>query len=146
MAHLSEMINNMQLDFESFLKMHPFSASNGNVYNVALENIDFFNELHIKTIDMYLRLSQISSILSTELKNLVIITGYRGCGKTNFLRYIEYLANGGTINQTLYETFRNQLSSADDSELFKKQYREKRIQYTQLCRVLLIKKKSKVKS
>lgn len=122
MADLYDMINTRKLDFESFLKMHPFSASNKNVYNAALENVDFFEELHIKTVEMYVRLSEISSVLSTDLKNLVIITGYRGCGKTNFLRYIEYLANGGEINQTLQETYNRQLQSADDDKNFKKQY------------------------
>ena len=122
MADLCEMINTRKLDFESFLKMHPFSASNKNVYNAALESVDFFEELHIKTVEMYARLSEISSILSTDLKNLVIVTGYRGCGKTNFLRFIEHLANGGKINQTLQETYNRQLLSADDEKSFKKQY------------------------
>ena len=124
MANLADMINTRQLDFEFFLKMHPFSASNKNVYDDALESIDFFEELHIKTVEMYARLSEISNVLSTGLKNLVIITGYRGCGKTNFLRYIEYLANGGEINQTLQETYKHQLRCADDAISFKKQYRE----------------------
>lgn len=116
MADLCEMINSREIDFESFLKMHPFSARNMSVYGPALQNINYYSELHIKSVMMYLRLAEISNVLSTNLKNLVIITGYRGCGKTNFLRFIEHIAQGEEIRQTLSETFFAQQQNIDDPD------------------------------
>lgn len=116
MGRINAMINNGELTFENFLKMHPFSASSKNVYRSALEGIDFFSELYIKSIDMFLRLTEISNVVSRGEKNLVIITGYRGCGKTNFLRYIKWIASGGTIDKTLKQVKDFEVSYEKDED------------------------------
>lgn len=116
MERLVDMINSGELTFENFLKMHPFSASSKNVYRSALEGIDFFSELYIKSIDMFWRLAEISNVVSKSEKNLVIITGYRGCGKTNFLRYIKWIASGGSIDRTLKQVKDFELSYEKDED------------------------------
>jgi len=99
--NICEMINSAELSFEDFLKMHPFSESKRRLFRKALKEIDYFDKLYVKSINTYLTLAMISKVLSTSHRNLVFITGYRGCGKTNFLKYIEYIINGGIIGDTL---------------------------------------------
>lgn len=101
MDYLCEMINNGDLTFEDYLKIHPFSVSSKKIYKTALRGIDFFSEFYVKSVDTYIRLAEISNVVSTGMRNLVIITGYRGCGKTNFLRYVKHIARGGKIDKTL---------------------------------------------
>ena len=66
MLNLCEMINKGEIKFEEVLKMHPFSASSNMLYGRALEGIDYFSELHIKTIETYERLAQISVNFATN--------------------------------------------------------------------------------
>ena len=128
MGDLVSMINSGELTFEDFLKMHPFSASSMGVYTPALKGIQYFSKLYIKSVDLYEHLSEISSVILRNNKNLVVITGYRGCGKTNMLRYIEYLANGAEIDQNLREIHEYELSCESNDEVRKSLQK----QYTQV--------------
>lgn len=124
MDELCTMINKGELPFEYYLKMHPFSATNRAVFARALNNIDFFSELYFKSLKSYERLATISSVLSNNLKNLIIITGYRGCGKTNFLHYVKYLCEGGDIHSTLEDTKNDELKRTKNDDI-EKEIRER---------------------
>lgn len=89
MGELVTMINKGEITLAQFLTMHPFSATASRIYNRALKGTDFFQELYIMNRKTYERLTIICSVIDNAVKNLVVITGYRGCGKTNFLRLIE---------------------------------------------------------
>lgn len=116
MGKLGEMINHNQIELHQFFTMHPFSASEKRVYDSALKGIDFFRELYVKNNKTYERLAAVCNVINNEERNLVVVTGYRGCGKTNFLRLIKYIADGGTDLETLDELERIELGYARDIE------------------------------
>lgn len=116
MGKLGEMINNNQIELQQFFTMHPFSASEKRVYESALKGIDFFKELYVKNNKTYERLAIVCNVINNEERNLVVITGYRGCGKTNFLRLIKYIAEGGTDLEPLKELEQSDLYYAQNSE------------------------------
>lgn len=120
MYNLSKMVNEIQIDFEGYLKMHPFSLNTKDVYDPALEGINYYEELHIKTIGMFKRLAEITDVLNNQRQNLIMITGYCGTGKTNFVHFIEHLVNGGNINKTLAEVASIQRPIINDSDELKK--------------------------
>lgn len=103
MGKLGDMINNNEIELGQFFTMHPFSASEKNVYDLALKEIDFFKELYIKNNKTYERFATVCHVINNAKKNLVVITGYRGCGKTNFLRLIKHISDGGDGLETLEE-------------------------------------------
>ena len=80
---LGQMIDEGKIDLDQYLIMHPFFGKHKkNVYEEALRGIDFFNELYIKkAIKTYERLAIISKVFNNAERNLVVVTGYRGCGK-----------------------------------------------------------------
>ena len=116
MGKLGEMINHNQIELQQFFTMHPFSASEKRVYDSALKGIDFLRELYVKNNKTYERLATVCNVINNEERNLVVITGYRGCGKTNFLRLIKYIADGGTDLETLEDLERIELDYAQDIE------------------------------
>lgn len=116
MGKLGEMINHNQIELHQYFTMHPFSSSEKRVYDSALKGIDFFKELYVKNNKTYERLATVCTVINNEERNLVVVTGYRGCGKTNFLRLIKYIADGGTDLETLEELERIELVYARDVE------------------------------
>ena len=91
---LIDMINTTQINAEKFYLMHPFSASSNITYSKALTNIDFFSEFYVLSNKTYERLSEIATLSNDRTKNTLIITGYRGCGKTNFLKFCQAIIEG----------------------------------------------------
>jgi len=116
MGKLAYMINHNQIELHQFFTMHPFSMSQKKIYDAALEGIDFFNELYIKNNKTYERLATICNVINNVEKNLIVITGYRGCGKTNFLRLIKYLSDGGKGIETLEELKKYELDHVKNSD------------------------------
>lgn len=47
------MINHNKLDLDQFFYNAPFSSSQKRIYDSALDGIDFFNELYIKSNKTY---------------------------------------------------------------------------------------------
>lgn len=116
------MINSNELKIEQFFIMHPFAIHEKTIYEEALSNIDFFSELFVENNKTFERLSTLCNIIDNHDKNLLVITGYRGCGKTNFVRFVMNLAEcqHGLIPM---EDARNyELRMASESE-FKKEIR-----------------------
>ncbi len=120
MRKLVEMINSNQIELQQFFTMHPFSSSEKKIYDSALNGIDFFKELYVKNNKTYERLATICNVINNAKKNLVVVTGYRGCGKTNFLRLIKYIADGGADIETLEELEQIDLRYANDIEDLRK--------------------------
>ena len=116
MGKLGDMINKNEIELGQFFTMHPFSASEKSVYEMALKEIDFFKELYIKNNKTYERLATVCHVINNVKKNLVVITGYRGCGKTNFLRLIKYISDGGDVLETLEELRDLELAYAKNRE------------------------------
>ena len=116
MGKLGEMINHNQIELHQFFTMHPFSTSKKKVYDSALNGIDFFKELYVKNNKTYERLAMVCNVINNAERNLVVVTGYRGCGKTNFLRLIKYIADGGTDLETLEELEQIDLNYSRDIE------------------------------
>lgn len=125
---LGDMINHNQIELKQFFTMHPFSANQKRVYDLALKEIDFFKELYVKNNKTYERLATIGNVINNVQRNLVVVTGYRGCGKTNFLRLIKHIADGGNSLETLEELKNIELSYAKDVDdlknLIQKNYKD----------------------
>lgn len=90
---LLDMIKSSQLTVEQFYLMHPFSSSSNILYNKILKDINFFKEFYTLSNKTFDNLVDIANVANNTIKNTIIITGYRGCGKTNFLRYCDAIIN-----------------------------------------------------
>lgn len=115
-SKIEEMIDNGSLELNQFLTMHPFSATQNDVYNIALGDVDYFNQLYVRDISQYAYLAKICSLIRNSEKKLCIITGFRGCGKTNFLHFIKHISETGEIGPTLSEQYRLSLSLMNKNE------------------------------
>ena len=111
---LGQMIDEGKIDLDQYLIMHPFSASTKKVYEVALRGIDFFNELYIKNNKTYERLAIISKVFNNAERNLVVVTGYRGCGKTNFLKLVQYISDRNKPLEGFEERRKKDLENTDN--------------------------------
>ena len=120
MRKLGYMINHNEIELNQFFTMHPFSTSKRKVYNSALNGIDFLKELYIKNNKTYERLATVCNVINNTERNLVVITGYRGCGKTNFLKLIQYISDGAKDLETLKKLKEDDLKYAMDIEDIKK--------------------------
>ena len=116
MGMLENMINAGEIQLDQLLTMHPFSASEKKLYDLALQDIDFLKELYIKNNKTYERLAVVCNVINNRLKNLTVITGYRGCGKTNFLQLIKYISDGGKDLETIEELRNRNLNYAKNIE------------------------------
>lgn len=92
-GRLADMINHDEIKLDQFFVMHPFSASFKRIYEDALSEIDYFDTLYIRTNKTYERLATVCNTINNIGKSIVVVTGYRGCGKTNFLQLIKHVAN-----------------------------------------------------
>ncbi len=124
MGTLIDMINASEIQLDQILTMHPFSASEKKLYNRALDGIDFLRELYIKNNKTYERLAIICNVVNNGQKTLTVITGYRGCGKTNFLHLIKYISDGGRDLETIEELRNMDLNYAKNSDDLKTIIRE----------------------
>ena len=120
MGELAKMINHGQINLDQYFTMHPFSATEKMVYDQALTDINFFDNLYIKSCKTYERFATVSSVINNAGKNLIVITGYRGCGKTNFLRLIKYVFEGGNGIVRLDELLNQELESVGNNEELRK--------------------------
>lgn len=124
MGALGDMINSGAIDIKQFFTMHPFSATD-RMYSKALQGIDFYEDLYMQTGKTYERLATICNVVNNAGMNLVVVTGYRGCGKTNFLQFVHYIAEGKVVLKPISALRDLELKYAKDSE----QMREIRSRY-----------------
>ena len=128
MGELGRMINNNEIDLRQFFTMHPFSATEKISYDLALKDIDFFKNLYIQSNKTYEHLVKTISVLNNKAKNLLVITGYRGCGKTNFLHFIKHLAANENVLINYCKLLNEELEEAGDivdlKESIEKRYRD----------------------
>lgn len=125
MGELSRMINSQEIDLCQFFTMHPFSATEKIIYDHALKQVDFFKELYIQSNKTYEHLAETVAIVNNTAKNLLVITGYRGCGKTNFLHLIKHLAEGNEDLVNYAKLWNEELSEAKDIEDLRESINEK---------------------
>ena len=125
MEELSRMINSQEIDLCQFFTMHPFSATEKIIYDHALKQVDFFKELYIQSNKTYEHLAETVAIVNNTAKNLLVITGYRGCGKTNFLHLIKHLAEGNEDLVNYSKLWNEELSEAKDIEDLRESINEK---------------------
>lgn len=125
MGELSRMINSQEIDLCQFFTMHPFSATEKIIYDHALKQVDFFKELYIQSNKTYEHLAETVAIVNNTAKNLLVITGYRGCGKTNFLHLIKHLAEGNEDLVNYSKLWNEELSEAKDIEDLRESINEK---------------------
>lgn len=125
MGELGNMINSGSIDIRQFFTMHPFSATD-HMYDHALKEIDFFRDLYIQSGKTQQRLAKICSVVNNIGMNLVVVTGYRGCGKTNFLQFLKHIAEGKIELKSLHTMCENEikLTRGNDEDSVRQSYEE----------------------
>jgi len=88
------MINSGKLSVREFFLLHPFSAIENNIYEAALKGVNYWNTFYAVSNKTYERLVSVEKVTESGFRNTIIFTGYRGCGKTNFLRYCKAIIDG----------------------------------------------------
>lgn len=86
---LLEMINNNSLSVKSYFTMAPYLISMDNQYKKIIGDVDYFEEFNVVTNMTFEYLSELAKVSFDNAIKLLVITGYSGSGKTNFLRLCE---------------------------------------------------------
>ncbi len=125
MGDLGKMINSGSINLRQFFTMHPFSATD-HMYNLALKDIDFFHDLYIQSGKTQQRLAKVCSVVDNIGMNLIVVTGYRGCGKTNFLQFLKHIAEEKIILKPLRTLCENEikLTRGNEDEYIRHSYEE----------------------
>lgn len=86
---LLRMINNNGLSVKSYFTMAPYLISEGTQYRKIIDDVDYFEEFNVVTNKTFEHLSKLARVSFDNSVKLLVITGYSGSGKTNFLRLCE---------------------------------------------------------
>lgn len=86
---LISMINSDDISVERFFTMDPFSYINDRQYSKISKDVHFFDDLYVITSKTYERLAMLTKLATDSALSAIVITGYSGSGKTNFLKYCE---------------------------------------------------------
>lgn len=93
---LIEMINEGRIDANQFFTMNPFTPAGNTTFNEVGQGVNFFDDINLISNKTFERLAVLAKISRNRVLNTLIITGYRGSGKTNFLRFCEAVINRKT--------------------------------------------------
>lgn len=86
---LLKMINDNSLSVKSYFTMAPYIISMDNQYKKIIGDLDYFEEFNVVTNMTFEYLSELARVSFDNSIKLLVITGYSGSGKTNFLRLCE---------------------------------------------------------
>lgn len=86
---LINMINSASISVDRFFTMDPFSYTNDKQYGKVSEDINFFDDLYVTTNKTFERLATLAQLSIDDSLSALVVTGYSGSGKTNFLKYCE---------------------------------------------------------
>lgn len=136
MGELENMINSAKIESYQYFLMHPFSMAEKLAYKSALKDVDYYKAFYIVSNKTYQRLATICNVIHNVQKNLVIITGYRGCGKTNFLHLVKDLVSGKVSLRAMEDAYRANLAYANNEDL-KRQIREEYLKSINRIRSIL---------
>lgn len=84
-----KMIN--QISVSDFLVANPNSSSCNKAFKKIFKGTDFLKEFYIISNKTFERLAKIAYVSNDITKNTIFITGYRGCGKTCFMNFLDKL-------------------------------------------------------
>lgn len=103
---LVDMINSKSISINHFFTIDPFT--NDKKYDKISGDLVFFKDLYLVSNKTYERLATLAKLTMDDSLNLLVITGYSGCGKTNFLRYCQSIIDG-QVEIKNYNTIENEL-------------------------------------
>lgn len=91
-----ERLNGMleKVNAPSYLIANPFSKLGNEDLNGTVTTEVFFRNFCLLSNEYYERLVDIQRVAEDPNMNTVFITGFRGCGKTTFARYLAAVVNG----------------------------------------------------
>lgn len=124
MGELENMINSAQIESYQYFLMHPFSMSEKLAYKLALKDVDYYKAFYIINNKTYQRLATICNVIHNVQKNLVIVTGYRGCGKTNFLHLVKDIASKEVSLRPMEDAYHENLAYANNNDLKQQVHKE----------------------
>lgn len=107
---LIDMINSDDLSPERFFTMDPFSYVNDRQYSKIAQSVHFFDDLYVVTSKTYERLAMLAKMVTDSALTTIVITGYSGSGKTNFLRFCEAIIKD-KVSIPEYETTQQKLET-----------------------------------
>lgn len=91
------MINNNSLSVRSFFTMAPYIAHVDTQYQNLANELNYFDDFNVVTDRTFLHLSKLVKVALDDSIKLLVLTGYQGTGKTNFLRFCEALIKNKTM-------------------------------------------------
>lgn len=77
-----------------FLVANPNSSTCNKAFKRIFGGTDFLKEFYIVSNKTFERLAEIAYVSNDITKNTVFITGYRGCGKTCFMNFLDKIVKG----------------------------------------------------
>ena len=105
---LINMINSNNITVRKFFTMNPFSSLTNKQYKKFSNEINFFDDMNVISTKTIERLATLAKVSIDDSFNTLIVTGYSGSGKTNFLRFCEAIITGKTIIKD-YEEIRKEI-------------------------------------
>lgn len=100
-----------EINIDDFYKMQPNSSVDNRIFSTIFREEDFYEHFYVCSNKTFERLSSIIKLLESPRLNTMIITGYRGCGKTNFLNFCKSIME----NKIKTPQFNNVLSFEIDN-------------------------------
>lgn len=118
-----------------FLVANPNSSSCNKAFKRIFRGTDFLKEFYIVSNKSFERLAEIAYVSNDITKNTVFITGYRGCGKTCFMNFLDKIIKGDyvlkryneylNINRELIkDVYKNQRVILDNNYFYKEEHDE----------------------
>lgn len=96
---LLEMINSNSLSVKSYFTMAPYLISSSIQNKEIIGDEDYFEDFNVVTNKTFEHLAKLAKVSLDNAIKLLVITGYSGSGKTNFLRLCEaILKNNYCLN------------------------------------------------
>jgi len=111
------MINDGKISVREFFLLHPFSAIENRVYQSALKDVDFWKTFYTVSNKTYERLVSFEKVDVSGFRNTIVLTGYRGCGKTNFLKYCQNIIDGKIEVEDFAEARKIYFDNFNDDEI-----------------------------
>ncbi len=93
---LINMINEDRIKVYQYFTMNPYSHAGNATYSEVNNEINFLDDINVLSNKTFERLAVLAKIAQNKVLNTLIITGYRGSGKSNFLRFCDALINNKT--------------------------------------------------
>lgn len=110
-----------RISVADFLVANPNSSTCNKAFKKIFSETDFLKEFYIVSNKTFERLAEIAYVSNDITKNTVFITGYRGCGKTCFMNFLDKIVRNEYVIKSYSECLNTNI------ELIRDVYKNQRI-------------------